>query len=422
MLKRISPTQVEMGMFVHKLEGSWLKHPFWKSKFLLEDNDTLFDLRDSEIDAVVIDISKGRDVIPPRHMERDDPLPSTIAAPPSGFALRRRTTRTPAPDPHSNAPQSTAREFGQARSIANRGTKLVNKVFLEARLGKAVKAQEVEPVIEDIFASVQRNPHAFNGLMRCKRENEYIYRHALACSALMISLARQMKLSPGEIREAGLAGLLFDVGVNHLPIDHEETQGDYRRLPPEIRAQHTQLGYNFLIASGLPEKIAQVALQHHERADGSGYPLGLHGHQISLLSRMAAICDAYDVLVSGGVDLPAVDPGAAVQKLSEMAGKFDPVVLRAFIEAIGIYPIGAFVLLRSQRMAMVIDQDPTDYNRPKVRCFYSVALGKRVAQEEIALAACYGADEILGPADLTLFEPEEVLAMRQRLFTSACQS
>lgn len=420
MLKRISPTQVEMGMFVHKLEGSWLKHPFWKSKFLLEDNDTLVDLRDSDIDAVVIDISKGRDVVPPRQYDAASPPAARNAEPPRPAFLQRR--RAPvAPDPHSTAPQTTAREFGQARSIANRGTKLVSRVFLEARLGKAVKPQEVEPVIEDIFASVQRNPHAFNGLMRCKRDNEYLYRHALACSALMISLARQMKLTPGEIREAGLAGLLFDVGVNHLPFDIESTQGDYRRLPPEIRAQHVELGYNFLTASGMPEKIALVALQHHERADGTGYPAGLVGHQITPLARMAAVCDAYDVLVSGGVDLPAIDPGAAVQKLSDMAGKFDPIVLRAFIEAIGIYPIGAFVLLRSQRMAMVIDQDPSDYNRPKVRCFYSVELGKRVTQEEIALANCYGADEIIGPADLSLFEPEEVLQMRQRLFNAACQ-
>lgn len=63
MLKTIAPSQVELGMFVHKLEGSWLKHPFWKSRFLLEDPQTLADLRDADIRGVVIDVSKGRDVV-----------------------------------------------------------------------------------------------------------------------------------------------------------------------------------------------------------------------------------------------------------------------------------------------------------------------------------------------------------------------
>lgn len=166
------------------------------------------------------------------------------------------------------------------------------------RLGKTIKAEVVEPVIEDIFASVQRNPHAFNGLMRCKQDNEFLYRHSLACAALMVSLGRVLKLSPGEIREAGMAGLMFDVGVNLLPVDLAALGHDHRRLPPGVLEQHTQLGANFLEASGMPPAIAQVAGHHHERNDGSGYPARLIGGDIPLLSRMAAVCDAYDELAS----------------------------------------------------------------------------------------------------------------------------
>ena len=157
---------------------------------------------------------------------------------------------------------------------------MVSRVFLSARLGKAVNCNEVEPVISDIFASVQRNPHAFNGLMRCKQEAECVYRHALACSALMISLARQLNLDQSEIREAGQAGLLFDVGLSQLPIDFAQYQDDFRRIPFEVLREHTSLGYNFLHASGLSERTAQVALHHHERNDGSGYPSGLIGGDI----------------------------------------------------------------------------------------------------------------------------------------------
>lgn len=410
MLKRIAPDQVEMGMYIHKLEGSWFKHPFWRSKFVLEDSETLTDLRDADIPAVVIDVSKGRDVVPPR---APDPVP-----PPPRRVRTLAPSLKPAPfDPRSTTPQSFAREFGHAGKIADRGRKIVCRVFLEARLGKTIRAETVEPVIEEIFASIQRNPHAFNGLMRCKRDNEYVYRHALACSALMISLGRQLKLTPRELREAGLAGLLFDVGVNHLPVDLSASGGEFRHLPLDVLAPHTRLGHDFLNASGIDSAVALVALHHHERNDGSGYPSGLIGGDIPLLSRMAAVCDAYDELASGGGE--TADPGAAVQAMAQMAGKFDPVVFDAFVQCIGIFPIGAIVRLKSERLAMVVDQNPADPARPTVRAFYSLSRGEPVRGETIDLANCFGADEIAGPADLSRFDPEEIAEIRHKLLRKA---
>lgn len=232
MLKRINPVQAELGMFIHKLEGSWLKHPFWRSRFLLEDPATLEDLRLSEIDAVVIDISKGRDVEVTR--QRIPTAPGPAAQAPSSAPPARRSPfvrREPPPfDFASTQRTTTGREFGHAQTVAKRGEKVVSRVFLNARLGKAVNCNEVEPVISDIFASVQRNPHAFNGLMRCKRENQFTFQHTLAVSALMISLAKTMRLTPAQIRDAGMAGLLLDVGFGHLPLDLEEAGGDYREF------------------------------------------------------------------------------------------------------------------------------------------------------------------------------------------------
>lgn len=418
MLKRINPSQAELGMFIHKLEGSWLKHPFWKTKFVITDAEKLTDLREAEIDAVVIDITKGCDVMvraPAAATEQ-----SAAAAPVPAALRRRRIPSAPIPfNPRSTTPHTAPQEFGHANKLATQGRKVVNKVFLEARLGKTVRVETVQPVIEDIFASIQRNPHAFNGLMRCKRDSEFVYRHALACSALMISLGRQLKLGPSEIREAGLAGLLFDVGVSHLPVDLAESGGDFRLLPPIVFQQHAELGYNFLTASGLPEHIAAVALQHHEHYDGSGATQGLIGEDIPLFSRMAAICDTYDQLASSPGGGEAVDPGRVIQRMSEMAGRFDPAIFAAFVQCIGDFPIGTFVELRSQRLAMVVDQGQADYARPTVRTFFSLASGERVRAETIDLANCFGADEIAGLAELSQFEPEEVFDLRQQMLALA---
>ena len=229
MLKRIDVADVQLGMFIHKLEGSWFKHPFWKSKFLLEDRETLENLRFSDVDGVIIDIAKGKDAQPFHRMETPAAKPPAEAPRPSPVQRRRQPVAAAAAPPvdlRATRPQGMAREFGHAGKVAEKGRKVVSKVFLESRLGKAIKAAQIEPVIEDIFASVQRNPHAFNGLMRCKRDNQYIYRHALAVSALMISLARHMKLPAATIREAGMAGLLMDVGIGHLPVDLDDCGGD----------------------------------------------------------------------------------------------------------------------------------------------------------------------------------------------------
>ncbi len=422
MLKRISPSQVELGMFVHKLEGSWFKHPFWKSKFVLNDPATLEDLRDADIDGVVIDISKGRDVLVRRgDAPQDRPAP---AAKPQVAAQRRQFAR-PRPaapfDPRSTAPHSAAREFGHAGRAAERGRKVVTKMFLEMRLGKTIQATAVEPVIEDIFASVQRNPHAFNGLMRCKQDNEFLYRHALACSALMVSLARALKLSPVQIREAGMAGLMFDVGVNLLPVDLADYGNDHRRLPPDLLKQHADLGANFLEASGLPSAISAAARHHHERYDGNGYPAQLRGSDIPLLCRMAAVCDAYDELASFMPGAATVDPGKVLQTMSADRGRFDPEVFAAFVQCIGTFPIGTFVELKSGRLAMVIDQDPADSSKPKVRTFFSLATGQSVRAEDIDLANCFGADEIVGLADLSGFDAEEPVRLRNRMLAAVAK-
>lgn len=409
-------------MFIHKLEGPWLKHPFWKTKFVIDDPETLADLRDSDIEAVVIDVSRGCDVKPRIWTSSPPAAPPPPARPPRFQSRAVRSVPEPAAfNFRSTQPLSSAKEFGHASKVAERGRKIVSQVFLEARLGKSIKATAVEPVIEDIFASIQRNPHAFNGLMRCKAEAEWVYRHALACSALMISLARQLNLDQSEIREAGQAGLLFDVGLSQLPIDIAQYQDDFRRIPFEILREHTSLGYNFLHASGLSERTAQVALHHHERNDGSGYPSGLIGGDISLLSRMAAVCDAYDELASSGCDAHPVDPGQVVQSMAAMTGKFDPVVFDAFVRCIGVYPIGSFVELRSERLAMVVDlQD--DPSRPKVRTFYSLISGERIRSEEIDLAMCGDREEIVSLADMSRFEPEEVSELRHRMINAVMRT
>jgi HD-GYP domain-containing protein (c-di-GMP phosphodiesterase class II) len=421
MLKRISINDLALGMFIHKLEGSWFSHPFWKRRFLLDDSEMFETLRDSAVTGLVIDTDRGVDVD-----EGTETAPVTHRALAKVSAEPRVSTFAPVPQrPGFARPPATmpiAREFGRAKRAAGDAMRIVSRTFIEMRLGKVIRAHDVEPVLDAVYASVQRNLYAFNGLLRCQNGNEPVYRHSLAVSALMIALAKHMHFSPVDVRDAGMAGLLMDVGVGQLPVDLAGVGGDYTLLRQDLREQHVVLGYTFLKAAGdIPEPVLRVILHHHERLDGSGYPQGLSGLAIEPLSRMAAICDTYDTLVSGGEPNSRLDPADAIRRLREQPEKFDAAILARFVETVGVYPIGSFVRLRSDRLAMVVDEDPADTALPTVRTFWSLPLGKRLKGETIALACCYGEDAIEGVADLTGLDLPELPKLREGLLAAACK-
>lgn len=416
MLKRVETSELRLGMFIQKLEGSWFKHPFWKSKFLLEEQWMLDVLLGSDVDGVIIDTERGLSNVPQREV-------ATVGAPPPPQRGMPLVPPRPAANKFATARVATAREFGTARKLAERHSRLVSRVFIEARLGRGISARTVDPLIDDIYASVQRNLYAFNGLLRCREDSEETYRHALATSALMIALARQMNLSAAETREAGMAGLLLDIGANQETggPPHPEDAWSGSTADPEIdvHCQHVLSGHALLKAAGdIPDAVLKVCMRHHERLDGCGYPNRLSGDEIDQLSRMAAICDTYDLLVAGKGHRPGLDPAEAIRHMGEHCEGLDPAIMVDFIEMVGIFPIGAFVELRSGRLAMVVDEDPTERALPTVLTFWSRPLGKKIKSEAIMLSQCYGADEIVGIAQLGGLNLPPLGALRQSLLNA----
>ncbi|HZV56143.1 MAG TPA: HD-GYP domain-containing protein [Sphingobium sp.] len=428
MLKRIDVADVRLGMYIHKLEGPWLKHPFWKTKFLLTDADQLADLHASELEAVVIDVEKGDDVGGTQPVRRRQLVSgASRLAPIERGRIELVPQARPASarpfDPRSTSPLATAREVSNAVGIVARSERILAGVFNQARLGKAIKSSQVEPVIEELFASIQRNPHAFNGLMRVKRENSSLYTHALAVSALMIALGRQMRLDVMRIKQAGMAGLLMDVGMGHLPLDVSTIMETLTDAEHEVVKTHTRLGYDFLAIGGeIPEDVMKVCLEHHERFDGSGYPLGLAGHDISLFGRMAAVCDVYDSMTSDRPHRARMEPNQAFERMRGLEGQFDPEVLTQFIESLGVYPIGSVVLLSSSRLALVVDQNPDDYTRPRVWTFYDTGTNKVMKPEDINLIDSAGHEEIVSGADPEGYNIPNFSALREMVFTSAAKA
>lgn len=387
MLKRIPVSSLVIGMFIHEFCGSWMEHPFWRPKFLLDSTKDLQRILDSGVAEVWIDTAKGLDL--PSGRSADEVAVETEAV------LQAMADSAPAVPPVSKR-VALDEEIGRASQLCARSKKAVVAMFSDVRMGQAVELAQAGELVEQISASVLRHPNALISLARLKTSDEYTYMHSVAVCALMVALARQLGLAEEQVREAGLAGLLHDIGKMAMPMDVLNKPGKLTDNEFATMRGHPRAGADILIGGRqVSALVLDVCLHHHEKFDGSGYPHRLAGEQISLLARMGSVCDVYDAITSDRPYKRGWGPAEAIRKMAEWTGHFDQAVFHAFIKTVGIYPVGSLVRLQSGRLGVVVEQHPETLLTPKVKVFFSATTRTPLPQQLLDLAKAGGQDRIL---------------------------
>ncbi|TAH11892.1 MAG: HD-GYP domain-containing protein [Curvibacter sp.] len=391
MLKRISVQQLTVGMHLKEFCGSWMEHPFWRTGFVITDPKDITTILASSIKEVWIDSSKGLDVA-------DGQSAVTVAESEEQVEEELRQANSAR---REVAPVSIDVELQRAAKICYQSKQAVVSMFQEARMGNTVDAAGAKQMVEEITDSVSRNPGALISLARLKTADDYTYMHSVAVCAMMVALAKQLGMDEEQSRLAGLAGLMHDLGKAMMPMDVLNKPGKLTDAEFTIIKTHPQEGYRLLKpGKDVDAVVLDVCLHHHEKMDGSGYPEGLKGDQISLFAKMGAVCDVYDAITSNRPYKTGWDPAESLRKMAEWAnGHFDGKVFQAFVKSLGIYPIGSLVQLSSGRLGVVVEQTSKSLTTPVVKVFFSTKSNMRIVPELVDLSKPGAVEKILKRED-----------------------
>ncbi|PXX16785.1 putative nucleotidyltransferase with HDIG domain [Nitrosomonas ureae] len=373
MIKKVQANEVRLGMYIHQIRGNWMEHPFWRKSFKLIQQKDLDKLVSCNLEEIWIDTSKGLDVVKTIQVKNLDGVDSDILP----QSIKKPVARV-----------SVEEELHVAKIIQNKAKEAVAAMFDDVRMGKALEIEEAKSLVNEINQSMERNPNALLTLIRLKNVNEYTYMHSVAVCVLMVALGRHLGLSEVQIKQAGTAGLLHDIGKMMIPNEVLNKPGKLTDEEFTIMKSHPVRGWEILKSCyQVHETALDVCLHHHERVDGKGYPEKLSGDALTLFARMGAVCDVYDAISSDRCYKAAWSPAESIRKMASWKdGHFDESIFQAFVKTVGIYPSGTLLKLQSGRLGVVIEQSTKKLTTPIVKIFFSTRANAHIPAEIIDIS------------------------------------
>ena len=403
-LKKIKIEDLEVGMLIVDMDRSWFKHPFLSGKKLITSEKQIEKLREYGVREVYIDPEKGQDVVASEPAEPSVDLPAQPIVlertqdvvdmepakknpdPPAQAIVGLEEEKVllqelsePASQPIADLPPANqkghillAKEIEIARVIQREAQMVIRDIMQDVRLGKNIESDRVKRVVNNMIDSIFSNQAALASLTRIKDYDEYTFVHSINVCILCLALGRHLNFNREELEQMGIGALLHDVGKMRIPPYILNKPGKLTEEEFNEVKKHPLYTLEVLDKShGIPDSSKQVALQHHERYNGRGYPRGLRGEEIARFGQIAAIIDVYDAITADRIYKKGLPLHEGIRMIYQgIREDFNQLLVEHFIQCVGIYPTGTLVLLDSEEIGIVCAVNPKKLLRPNVMLLY----------------------------------------------------
>ncbi|MGI5920800.1 MAG: HD-GYP domain-containing protein [Syntrophomonadaceae bacterium] len=265
---------------------------------------------------------------------------------------------------------------------------VVKTFMVEAKLGKKLEIAEINDTVDMLLEQVFDEGDLFKQMRIMKTKDDYLFTHSVNVSILCILIGRWLKCDNITTKELGIAGLLHDIGKIYISNDILNKPDRLTEQEFEEMKKHPVLGYNLVCQDNfVNQDIANAVLMHHERLDGSGYPIGRGIARIGFYPSVVAVADVYDAITSSRTYSAKRSPYAAAEILwQDSFGKLDPKISKVFYDKIANFYIGNEVLLSNNEKGVVVFIDPYQPTRPIIMVgdkFYNLAVDRNLTILEV---------------------------------------
>lgn len=260
----------------------------------------------------------------------------------------------------------------------------VKEMVHSLQVGRPFNSQKTQAMLHTMVDGVLDNRDALLGLTTLKLHDEYTFAHSVNVAVLAIGLGTALKFDKPQLAALGFAAMMHDIGKVNLPIEVINKPGSLTEPEWEIMRRHPLEGVVILSGmQGIHQLAMVTALEHHQHYDTHGYPQKSGTAQQHPFSHIVAIADAFDAITAVRVYYKVLKPpDEAIRILLKLRGSdFNPMLVKAFANMVGLFPIGTLLRLDTSEIGLVVHQT-TDLFRPRVILLTTL---DGTEQEEISL-------------------------------------
>jgi len=279
-------------------------------------------------------------------------------------------------------PQDAGEAKERAKRTYQQSVTTTKEVINSVRMGASPNIKKIKRVVQGIVDQILSEETSLIGLTTIRDYDDYTFTHCVNVCIFSVALGRRLGLTRLQLYDLGFAGLFHDIGKSRVPIDIIQKPEMLDEEEWRLVAAHPWLGVLALFQlreqSEFPYRSMLVAYQHHMKRDLTGYPRSLRMQEMTFYSKIVAVADGFDAATTRRVYMTeALDPAEVLREMRDNPRRgMDPVVVKAFVALLGIYPVGTFVVLDTFELAIVHAANPLQemVSRPLVRVV-SDALG-----------------------------------------------